>query len=69
MSNCETISEKFDRLCEQLIGKVFRNRHMMPIGTIVDITIERDEHYKSTYFYAVLDNGDRINTIKLKGIQ
>jgi hypothetical protein len=69
MDNRESVSDKFDRLYDQLVGKVFRNRHMMPVGTIVDIVIERDEYYKSTYFYAILDNGDRINTIRLKGVK
>lgn len=69
MDKREPINEKFDRLYEQLVGKVFRNRHMMPVGTIVDIVIEIDEYYKSTYFYAILDNGDRINTMRLKGVK
>lgn len=61
------IAERHEELCSILLGKKFRNRHMMVIGTIVDVEIERDEYYNKVYFYAVLDNGNRINTIKMKG--
>lgn len=63
----DDVASKHNELCKMLIGKVLRNRHKMPVGTIVSVDIERNEHYKKTYFYAVLDNGDRINTTKLKG--
>lgn len=68
MRNVQEIFERHNKLREQLIGKTFRNRHMIVIGDIVDVVIEHDCYYDKVYFYAVLDNGEKINTIKMKGI-
>lgn len=68
MRNVEDISSRHDELCELLIGKVFRNRHMIIVGKIIDVMIEHDCHYDKIYYYAILDNGQKINTIKMKGI-
>lgn len=63
----DDVADKYNDLCEMLIGKMLRDRNKIVIATIVDVIIERDEYYNKTYFYAVLDNGSRINTMKLKG--
>lgn len=65
----EDIAPKYDELCKKLIGKRLRNHNMIVVATIIEVIIERDEYFNKTYFYAVLDNGTRINTMKLKGMQ
>lgn len=62
----DDLAANVESMREQLIGSTYRNKNFVIIGTIVDIVYEVDEYYKSEYYWAVLDNGQRINTLRIQ---
>lgn len=62
----DDIANKVEQMRDKLIGSPYRNKFYIIEGEIVDVVYEVDEHYKSGYYYLILDNGKKINTLRIK---
>jgi len=62
----DDLADNVAQMREKLIGKQFRNKNMIVIGTIVDVVLEVDAQFDSKYYWLVLDSGKRINTLHVK---
>jgi hypothetical protein len=62
----DDLANNVEQMREDLIGKQFRNKNFIVLGTIVDVVFEVDSQFNCSYYWLVLDTGKRINTLHVK---
>lgn len=60
------VSSKFNLLCDKMIGKKLRNRSKIVIGEVVDVIHVHDGYWNSNRFFAIIDDGSRVDITYVK---